>query len=236
MTTALLALGGNQGNVLHTFQSALAKLDGCEAISVVLVSQFYDTTPVGIAAGERYLNAAVKIEFEFSAVELLYELQDIEIQLGRVRTLHWGPRTLDLDIIGIEHHIIETQHLSVPHVACWYRRFVLDPLVEIAPNWVHPVFGQSVRQLRDRLLERPLPVHLGLNKTVKNIDLIQLQEQLALYPIMLSSTENGVINFVLGTPQTLRSIQLFPENEPVQTLQQVLTAVFDEPHAISSPG
>jgi 2-amino-4-hydroxy-6-hydroxymethyldihydropteridine diphosphokinase len=160
MSCQYIALGGNLGPVAATFREALNRLSN-SGIPVVAVSSFHDTTPVGEHAGATYLNAAAQIESTLSPLELLDQLQAIERALGRTRSLHWGPRTLDLDLLFFDELILDSPRLTIPHPAAWYRRFVLDPLVEIAPDFVHPVKQATIRQLREQLLPRPLSVELA---------------------------------------------------------------------------
>jgi 2-amino-4-hydroxy-6-hydroxymethyldihydropteridine diphosphokinase len=128
---------------------------------VVAFSCFHETAAVGDQAGSRFLNAAAELETDLAPLELLDRLQAIELELGRARETRWGPRTLDLDLVFYGSQIIESPRLVVPHPAAWYRRFVLDPLTEIAPRFVHPVKLIEVAALRDRLLARPLRVSLA---------------------------------------------------------------------------
>lgn len=156
-----VALGGNLGTVDLTFQSAVVALDASTSIQVMRVSSVYRTEPMGENAGEAYLNAVAEIETDTAPLPLLDRLQDIEQQHGRDRQAHWGPRTLDLDLLLSGDTIFHHPRLTLPHPGCWYRRFVLDPLVEIAPDLLHPVKQLPMRELRSRLLERPLPVGIG---------------------------------------------------------------------------
>jgi 2-amino-4-hydroxy-6-hydroxymethyldihydropteridine diphosphokinase len=116
---------------------------------------------MGDAAGDDFLNSAAELATELAPRELLQRLQEIENQFGRERTLRWGPRTLDLDLILYGDVVIDEPDLQVPHPACWYRRFVLDPLAELAPEVVHPVKQLTIGKLRARLLDRPLRVCLA---------------------------------------------------------------------------
>lgn len=156
MPRCWLALGGNAGNVAETFDRCLADLDAAPENSVVAVSQYHTTAPVGAAAGEPFLNAAAEVTTDLLPLELLDVLQELEARYGRVREKYWGPRTLDLDIIFYDDVVCDRPRLILPHPACWYRRFVLDPLVEIAADVLHPTKGVSVTALRQRLLKRPL--------------------------------------------------------------------------------
>lgn len=151
-----ITLGGNQGSVRETFERAIEQLERMPQTSVVQVSRAYRTSAVGDEAGEDFLNAAAEIETELPPVELLGALLSVESELGRTRQRRWGPRSLDLDLIFYGDQVIDLPRLRVPHPACWYRRFVLDPLTEIAADVVHPEKRLTVKQLRDRLLIRPL--------------------------------------------------------------------------------
>lgn len=177
MTLSTIALGGNLGSVATTFNAALSRLESKET-TVRAVSSFHATAPVGAQAGTAFLNAAASIETSLSPLKLLDQLQAIETALGRTRELRWGPRTLDLDLLFYANDVIENPRLIVPHPAAWYRRFVLDPLVEIIPEFVHPVKGVTIRNLRERLLTRPLPVALtGLSTDAERDVADQLHEE-----------------------------------------------------------
>lgn len=161
MTTCLISLGGNLGDVAATIDRALRRLHQPPEVSVGLRSSLFHTKPVGADAGADFVNAAAVLETSLTAHELLDRLLATETELDRVRTIHWGPRTLDLDLLFFGEAIIDDRpKLRVPHPACWYRRFVLDPLVEIAPQFIHPEKQVTVTELRRRLMERPLPVCL----------------------------------------------------------------------------
>ena len=159
MTTALISLGGNLGDVAATISRALQRLQQPPEVSVGLRSSLFRTKPVGAEAGAEFVNAAAVLETSLSAHELLDRLLATETEFHRIREIHWGPRTLDLDLLFFSDAIIDDRpKLRVPHPACWYRRFVLDPLVEIAPQFVHPEKGVSIVELHRRWLVRPLPV------------------------------------------------------------------------------
>lgn len=161
MPRCYISLGGNSGPVAATFELALERLPGAGDCQVVAVSSFNKTAPVGDHAGAGFLNAAAELQTALTPLQLLDKLQAIERELGRTRTIHWGPRTLDLDLLFWESQIINSPRLVVPHPAAWYRRFVLDPLVEIAPHFVHPVKQLDMTTLRARLLVRPFRVSVA---------------------------------------------------------------------------
>ncbi len=160
MVKCLIALGGNIGATEVVFRSALNRLER-PAISVVGLSKVLSTRPVGASAGEEFLNAAAVLECDCQAAELLTALHEVEDHFGRVRTRHWGPRTLDLDLCLFGSEVIDTPKLVLPHPAMWYRRFVLDPSVEVASEMFHPILKRSINQLHQDLLRRPLRIALS---------------------------------------------------------------------------
>ncbi len=161
MTNCLIGLGGNLGNVPQTIVGALQSLAQSPGIQVGRWSSLYQTAPVGESAGGSYTNAAAMLESSLPARELLERLLTIENEFGRERTISWGPRTLDLDLLFFGDDVInDPPVLHVPHSGCWYRRFVLDPLCELVPTFVHPVKQQTIAELRDRLMVRPLHVSI----------------------------------------------------------------------------
>jgi len=158
MPDCWIALGGNVGRVEETFHRALEMLHAAAGVELRAVSRFHSTRPIGPADAPPYLNAAAQLHSSHPPLSLLDLLQSIEDQLGRVRLQRWGPRTLDLDLLLYNGEMITHPRLIVPHPHLWYRRFVLDPLSEIAADIVHPVKGLPIRQLRTRLLSRPLDI------------------------------------------------------------------------------
>ncbi len=121
---------------------------------VVAVSSFYETEPVEFTAQDWFLNCAVALNTEKTPKELLAGILDIEQQLGRRRGRQKGPRIIDVDILLFGDSIVEDPGLRIPHPAMHVRRFVLEPLAEIAPAVIHPVRKQTIRQLRDALAAR----------------------------------------------------------------------------------
>jgi 2-amino-4-hydroxy-6-hydroxymethyldihydropteridine diphosphokinase len=144
-----LSLGSNMGERAENLNRAISLLAGLGKVSAV--SAFYETEPVEFAAQPWFLNCAVALDTEKMPKQLLSGILDLEQQMGRRRAQKNGPRTIDIDILLFGNSIIETRGLVVPHPALHRRRFVLEPLVEIAPDVRHPVFKRTIRELRDAL-------------------------------------------------------------------------------------
>ncbi len=128
---ALIAAGGNLGDRAGTLQAAIARLRRTAGVEFVVPSSTYETEPVGIADQPRFLNLALGIATTLTPEALLDELQKIERDFGRVRTVHWGPRTLDLDLLAYENETRATASLSLPHPRMLERTFVTIPLREL---------------------------------------------------------------------------------------------------------
>lgn len=154
---ALIALGGNTGDVRATFTEALRTLHGTPGVTVTAASRAYRTPAVGAKAGGEFLNAAATLETALPPHALLDAMQAFEEAAGRDRRVYWGPRPVDLDLVLYGTETVADGRLSVPHPGLAWRRFVLDPACEVAADW--PVAGGgTARGLRDALLRRPLPV------------------------------------------------------------------------------
>lgn len=230
---ALISLGGNQGNVKETFVKALKRLAESPDVQLIEISQYYSTTPVGAEAGEQFVNAAATLETSLAPGQLLDLLQQIEAESGRVRTIHWGPRTLDLDIILWDEEIINTNRLTVPHPACFYRQFVLQPAVEIAADWLHPLAEQTLEELNMKLHERPLLV----GTTCLGSSLALLQQSFAdseEIQLIQTNLQSAAIVFTdYPDSQLPKSISLMNKESRLAFVQQVLVAALDCPVAIS---
>jgi 2-amino-4-hydroxy-6-hydroxymethyldihydropteridine diphosphokinase len=145
---ALLGLGSNLGDRRAALEAAIAALAETPGIAVSRVSSFHETEPVGGPPGQgRYLNAAAVLETSLDPFALLHVLQDVEARFGRVRTVRFGERTLDLDLLLFDDRVINTPELTVPHPRFSVRRFVLKPLAEVAPEHVDPVSRKTIAQL-----------------------------------------------------------------------------------------
>ena len=154
MSTAFLSLGSNLGNREALLNEAL---DGLEAAGVHILrrSSVHETEPQDFRDQPWFLNIAVEVETNLSALELLAAIQKIEAALGRRRTVPKGPRTIDIDILFYGNLVIQTAELEIPHPRLTQRSFVLNPLSEIAPDFRHPMTGKSVREAQAALAPSP---------------------------------------------------------------------------------
>ena len=122
--------------------------DNCR---VNVVSNYIETEPYGPVEQDNFLNGCIEIETLYSPEELLKKVNQIEAFEGRTREIHWGPRTLDIDIVFYENQIVDLPELKIPHVEMHKRIFVLEPLKQIAPYWTHPILNKTVTQLLEDL-------------------------------------------------------------------------------------
>jgi 2-amino-4-hydroxy-6-hydroxymethyldihydropteridine diphosphokinase len=144
-----LSLGSNLGDRAANLQTAITQLAGLG--NVEAVSSFYETEPVELTAQPWFLNCAVKLDTEKMPRQLIAGILGIERGMGRQRKQKNGPRIIDIDILLFGSSIIDLPSLTVPHPKMHERRFVLEPLVEIASEARHPVLKRTVRELRDAL-------------------------------------------------------------------------------------
>lgn len=146
-----LALGSNIGDSKQYLDDAVAQLDALKHTRVTKCSSYLVTPPYGMVDQDDFLNACLELRTLMTPEELLEEMHRIEKQAGRERIIHWGPRTLDLDIIFYDDLIMEREDLCIPHVEMHKRKFVLEPLHEIAPYKRHPVYGKTVREMLEEV-------------------------------------------------------------------------------------
>ena len=148
---AFVALGSNMGDKQGYLDGAVEALRADECVRVKKVSAYRVTEPYGGVEQDDFLNAAMEIETLYDPEELLDALHVLEQAARRERLVHWGPRTLDLDILFYDDLVQDDPALILPHPDLQNRDFVLDPMVELAPNFVHPVLHKTMRQLLDAL-------------------------------------------------------------------------------------
>ena len=142
--TVFIALGTNLGERLTNLRMAIAAL--APDVSVLTESHVYETPPWGYEDQPAFLNMVVKAETDLEPESLLTYLKQIEAELGREKSIRWGPRLIDLDILFYDNLVINTPPLIIPHPRLHERGFVLVPLADIASEFTHPVLGKSVNE------------------------------------------------------------------------------------------
>ncbi|MFN0047668.1 MAG: 2-amino-4-hydroxy-6-hydroxymethyldihydropteridine diphosphokinase [Cytophagales bacterium] len=143
---AYLGLGSNLGDKKENIEKA-CNLISSEISQIIGFSSFYQTEPWGNSDQAEYLNRVVRIFTDLEPGYLLAQLHKIEDQLGRIRDEKWGARTIDIDLLYYGHFVIDRDDLIIPHPELIERNFVLEPLTEMAPNYLHPVFQLTNREL-----------------------------------------------------------------------------------------
>ncbi len=149
-----LSIGSNMGDKKAYLDQAVESLNNHPWIRVTNVSDYLVTAPYGGVEQDDFLNGCLELETVMQPQELLDTLHVIEQDLGRVRKIHWGPRTVDLDILFYDDLVMNTQNLIIPHKEIPLRDFVLTPLSQIAPDFVHPVLHKTVAQMREELIRQ----------------------------------------------------------------------------------
>ena len=146
MNKVWIALGSNMGEGRKNLDLAI-KMMNERGVLVEKVSNYIETEPYGYTEQDNFVNAVCIAETKLSPRELLETLLKIELDMGRVRIIKWGPRLIDLDILFYEDLIIDEEDFKVPHIEIQKRSFVLEPMNEISPDKIHPVFKKTVNQL-----------------------------------------------------------------------------------------
>lgn len=145
----VLGLGGNVGNVQQTLKKC-HDLISVQMGSIILKSSFYKTKAWGVENQSDFINQVIVLETNLSATELLHSCLKVELQLGRKRKEKWHERAIDIDILFYNDDIIKQPDLKIPHPYLQERNFVLIPLIEIMPNFVHPVFEETMEALKNK--------------------------------------------------------------------------------------
>lgn len=151
--TAFIALGSNLGDSEALLNEAVEKIGAIPGTRCRKCSDWIVTKPYGGVEQPDFLNGTLQVDTLLTAHELLHELQRIELEAGRKREIHWGPRTLDLDLLFYDDAVIGSEMLAVPHPEIEKRDFVLIPMAQIAPYFRHPISHKTMQQLLGDLLE-----------------------------------------------------------------------------------
>jgi len=141
-----ISLGGNLGNTLEIFKNSYLEIEK-KIGRISAFSKIYQTAAWGKTDQADFLNQVISLETDLGPEKIMSELLEIELFFGRRRDLIWGPRILDLDILFIGNQMIHSENLDIPHPQIAHRRFVLIPMVEIAPHFMHPVLQQTMSEL-----------------------------------------------------------------------------------------
>lgn len=152
--TAYVAFGSNLGDKKKFLDDGIQGLRTTPSCEVEAVSEYLVTEPYGDVEQDEFLNGVLKLRTLLTPEELLDRLHELEAAANRERIIHWGPRTLDLDILFYDNEIIDTPDLHIPHIDMENRDFVLKPMDEIAPYYRHPVLNKTIHQLLNELLTK----------------------------------------------------------------------------------
>lgn len=144
MSQVAIALGSNLGERDKNLRQAIARLKEMTEIENFRHSQFYETQAVGGPTQKSFLNAAATFRTSLRASALFLRLKKIEGSLGRKPSVRWGPRNIDLDLLMFDRETLSNSVLQIPHPRMLQRRFVLEPLAEIASDWIHPRSGRCI--------------------------------------------------------------------------------------------
>lgn len=151
---SFIGIGSNMGDSVANCREAVVRIGRIKGSTLLRCSSLYRTEPVGLKDQSWFVNGVVEIRTGLAARNLMHLLTAIEKEMGRIEDVHWGPRLIDLDILLMGQHIVDDDDLTIPHPELHKRRFALQPLAELAPYAIHPVFGISVKGLMERLEDR----------------------------------------------------------------------------------
>lgn len=148
-----LSLGSNMGEKRENLLEAIKRIGELKDTTVTKKSTILETEPFGYIEQDNFLNACLEVKTLMTAQEFLSSILKIELEMGRVREIKWGPRIIDIDILFYDNEVIGEDNLAVPHPWICEREFVLDPLAEIAPNYIHPLERKSISMLARKIKE-----------------------------------------------------------------------------------
>jgi len=153
---ALIGVGSNIGLAAQNCEKAIALVNKSESVNVTAQSSLYESQPVGKTNQSWFVNTTIEVYTKLGPEELLQLLLNIEQEFGRIRNEKWGARIIDLDILDFEGLIIDSKTLTLPHPEMTQRRFVLEPLSEIAGETIHPLKKKMISELLKELPKTPL--------------------------------------------------------------------------------
>jgi len=156
MKKSYISIGSNLGDRTYFINTAINYLTASKNITILRQSSIYETEPEGKIDQPKFLNCIVELETKYTSIELLHKLQEIENKLGRVRAERWGPRTLDMDILFYGDESVDCKELTIPHPLIAERRFVLEPLSELIPDFEHPISHKKISELKNYLMVEQL--------------------------------------------------------------------------------
>ena len=148
---AYIGIGSNLGHKVFNCKRSIANIDQVPGCEVTACSDLFETEPEGVTGQQWYANCVAEVKTERTPPELLDSLVAIEQEMGRIRAKKWESRIIDLDILLFGEQVIDSPDLVVPHPLLHTRRFVLEPLVQLAPELVHPVLNVTIRRLLNEL-------------------------------------------------------------------------------------
>ncbi len=156
MAKAYIAFGSNIGDRIKTIQNAFELINNNPDISIKKMSSYYEAEPVEYPNQAWFINGVIEIETKLTPEELLSFCLEIESEIERIRTIKWGPRTIDLDIIYYDQELISTSDLQIPHLRMHARAFVLLPLAEIAEDFRHPILNRTAQEMYEMMMNTSL--------------------------------------------------------------------------------
>lgn len=245
MVQAVVALGGNVGDVALTFRRAQTLVEQHPHVDQVQAAGVYRSEAMGADAGAEFFNSAWVVETTLDPHAFLDLLQSVENQLGRIREVRWGPRRLDLDLISYGDEQIASPRLIVPHPHCWYRRFVLTPVESLVADLIHPEYGLSIRELSQRISMNPFVLAVGgcadskpeLEGLVAEFPNIELLIVRSVADVNVSEVSLAIWIGECGSEELNPLWLRIPDEQWQQMLRDVLTAACTDLVAVSdAPG